>query len=130
MLKGHQLNSWLPETINWTSLYLLVVRKEELYKGNNHGFHSKGKSVCRGANLIKKEIVEEKVFKEISFLVNNGDVLNALIKELGNDNEVAKEAYQAEIILYKKQQTEEIEKLSKLDEDYFKGTIKVQHIIV
>ncbi|MBR0633639.1 hypothetical protein [Bacillus altitudinis] len=56
--------------------------------------------------------------------------MNALIKELGNDNEVAKEAYQAEIILYKKQQTEEIEKLSKLDEDYFKGTIKVQHIIV
>lgn len=106
-----------------------VMSKSKKKNGDYHfyymcqSFHSKGKSVCR-ANLIKKEIVEEKVFKEISFLVNNGDVLNALIKELGKDNVVAKEAYQAEINLYKKKQKELIERRSKLDEDYFMGNIE------
>jgi site-specific DNA recombinase len=86
-------------------------------------FHSKGKSVCK-ANLIKKEMVEEKVFKEISFLVNNEEVLNALICELSKDNIVAKEAYQEELSTYKQQLKKVIERRSKLDDDYFEGIIE------
>ena len=40
--------------------------------------------MCK-ANLIKKDEVEQEVLKQISFLVNNDNILNELIKELNKD---------------------------------------------
>lgn len=47
-------------------------------------YHSKGKTAC-SSNLIKKEIVEEKVIKVIKGLLNNNQVVEELLSKLNDE---------------------------------------------
>lgn len=53
------------------------------------------KSVCK-ANLIKTKVVEQKVLSEISFLIDNNEILSELLKELNRDTEKVNETFIAD----------------------------------
>ena len=85
-------------------------------------FHSKGISVCN-ANLIKKEVIEQKVLDQISYLVNNDNILNGLIKELNKDSSKENEVLTRDVDKFKAHLKKVINKRSKLDNDYFEGEL-------
>lgn len=86
-------------------------------------YHNKGPSVCR-ANLIRKEQVEQQVLNIISLLVNENDIINALIDELNSGNNKTNELHIAHIKMLKKQLGKAYDKRKKLDNDYFEGNIE------
>ena len=63
-------------------------------------YHNKGSSVC-SANLIRKDQVEQQVLNIISLLVNENDIINALIDELNSDNNKTNESHIAHIKMLK-----------------------------
>ncbi|MFJ8531687.1 recombinase family protein [Bacillus sp. NPDC094106] len=86
-------------------------------------YHNKGSSVC-SANVIKKDQVEQQVLNVISLLVNENDIVNALIDELNSDNNKVNEVHVADIKMFKKQLGKAYDKRKKLDNDYFEGNIE------
>ncbi|HGI0999780.1 TPA: zinc ribbon domain-containing protein, partial [Streptococcus pyogenes] len=83
-------------------------------------YHNKGSSVC-SANLIEKAQVEQQVLNVISLLVNENDIINALIDELNSDNNNANGIHIVNIKMFKKQLGKAYDKRKKLDNDYFEG---------
>ncbi|MGR5924891.1 recombinase family protein [Bacillus pacificus] len=86
-------------------------------------YHNKGSSVC-SANLIEKAQVEQQVLNVISLLVNENDIINALIDELNSDNNNANGIHIVNIKMFKKQLGKAYDKRKKLDNDYFEGNIE------
>ncbi|MGH0555537.1 recombinase family protein [Bacillus pretiosus] len=86
-------------------------------------YHNKGSSVC-STNLIKKDQVEQQVLNVISLLVNENDIVKAVIDELNSDNNKANEVHIAHIKMFKKKLGKVYDKREKLDNDYFEGNIE------
>ncbi|MEH6891175.1 recombinase family protein [Bacillus sp. JJ864] len=86
-------------------------------------YHSKGREVC-SANLVNKDQVEQQVLNVISLLVNEDDIVTALINELNSDNDKVNEVHIADIKIFKKQLSKAYDKRTKLDNDYFEGNIE------
>lgn len=86
-------------------------------------YHSKGKAVCK-ANLIKKEVVEQKVLSEIAFLIDNNYILNEILKELNSDNEKINETYKADKKISRRKLNKALDRRAKLDNDYFAGELE------
>ncbi|MFP4854769.1 hypothetical protein, partial [Paraburkholderia sp. BR14264] len=50
----------------------------------SQNYHSKGKEVC-SSNLIRKELIEEKVLGYINGMISRVDVVNEVIEHLTNE---------------------------------------------
>ncbi|HGI0998052.1 TPA: hypothetical protein ACJP1A_001855, partial [Streptococcus pyogenes] len=68
--------------------------------------------------------VEQQVLNVISLLVNENDIINALIDELNSDNNNANGIHIVNIKMFKKQLGKAYDKRKKLDNDYFEGNIE------
>lgn len=64
-------------------------------------YHSEGKSVC-STNLIKKDVVEQKVIKVISELVRDDEIINNIIEKLDAEKHNNLEPLVKELEIYKK----------------------------
>lgn len=85
-------------------------------------YHNKGKSVC-GTNLIKKELVEQEVLKNIAILVNDEELIEKLLEELFSDKTNKNSALINDIDMFKAQLKKVYNIRSKLDNDYFDNKI-------
>lgn len=86
-------------------------------------YHSKGNTVCK-PNLVKKEQIESKVIKEISFLVNNDDILHRLVKELNSDSGEEGNLLKSKLDKSNEKLKKLHDKRLKLDNDYFEGKLE------
>lgn len=87
-------------------------------------YHSKGKSVC-STNLIKKDVVEQKVIKVISELVRDDEIINNIIEKLDAEKQYNLEPLVKELEIYKTKLNSLMNKQTKLDKDYFDDKIEV-----
>lgn len=81
-------------------------------------------NTCEEREIHEKAQVEQQVLNVISLLVNENDIINALIDELNSDNNNANGIHIVNIKMFKKQLGKAYDKRKKLDNDYFEGNIE------
>ncbi|MCI2253595.1 recombinase family protein [Domibacillus sp. PGB-M46] len=86
--------------------------------------HSKGKSICN-ANLIKKDVVEQRVLNIISEVVRNDEIMDSIVKKLDFDKQKSIELLVKETNIYQSKLNAVLDKQLKLDNDYFESKIEV-----
>lgn len=80
-------------------------------------YHSKGKEVC-SSNLIRKELIEEKVLGYINGMISRVDVVNEVIEHLTNEKHADTSGLLAQIKANKKELKVLTEELEVIDRDY------------
>ncbi|MGG1397632.1 recombinase family protein [Bacillus salipaludis] len=86
-------------------------------------YHSKGKSVC-STNLIKKDIVEQKVLNVISEMVRDEEIVSSIIAKLDIDKMADIQPLQKELKTYQVKLNTLLSGQAKLDKDYFADKIE------
>ncbi|MCM3022325.1 recombinase family protein [Heyndrickxia ginsengihumi] len=80
-------------------------------------YHSKGKEVC-SSNLIRKELIEEKILGYINGMISKVDVVNEIIEQLTNEKHADTSRLLAQIKANKKELKIRTEELEVIDRDY------------
>ncbi|NRD80039.1 recombinase family protein [Bacillus sp. BRMEA1] len=88
-------------------------------------YHSKGRTAC-STNLIKKDVVEQKVLSVISELIQNEEIINKIIQKLDSEKEDTFEPVYKEFEIYQAKLNSLLSKQIKLDSDYFDEKIETQ----
>src|SRR5690606_19816381 len=79
-------------------------------------YHSKGKTAC-STNLIKKDVVEQKVLNVMSELVRDNDIVNNIIEKLEAEKQNNFEPLIKELDIYQSKLNSLMAKQAKLDKD-------------
>jgi site-specific DNA recombinase len=87
-------------------------------------YHSKGKSAC-STNLIKKDMVEQKVLNVISELVRDDEIVNNIIEKIDAEKENNFEPMVKELEIYQSKLNSLMSKQAKLDKDYFEDKMEI-----
>src|SRR5690606_19701298 len=87
-------------------------------------YHSKGKTAC-STNLIKKDVVEQKVLNVMSELVRDNDIVNNIIEKLEAEKQNNFEPLIKELDIYQSKINSLMAKQAKLDKDYFDDKIEI-----
>ncbi|WHY34215.1 recombinase family protein [Cytobacillus firmus] len=105
-----------------------VMHKTKMRNGEGYhfyymcqGYHSKG--TCK-TNLVKKDVVEQKVLTLISEMVRDKEIVNQIIKKLDGDKQNGFEPLIKELEIYQSKLEERLAKQKKLDKDYFDNNIE------
>jgi site-specific DNA recombinase len=82
--------------------------------------HSKGRVAC-GSNLIRKDLIEEKVLRVIQGIIQDKNLVDEIIEKLERDQKLDVSDLKHNLNIQKKGFLKLEEKQKKLDADYFNG---------
>ncbi|MDN4093767.1 recombinase family protein [Brevibacillus agri] len=88
------------------------------YMCQNH--HSKGKTAC-GSNLIRKDLIEEKVIQVIKGIVQDKNLINEIITKIEKDRTLDTSELKQNLSIQKRELLKLEDRQKKLDADYFSG---------
>jgi len=80
-------------------------------------YHTKGREVC-SSNLIKKELIEDKVLNSINGLISNDQIINEILEKISNDKNTDTAEMQKQIKALRKELRKQKKEQDTLDEDY------------
>lgn len=82
--------------------------------------HSKGRVAC-GSNLIRKDLIEEKVLQVIQGIIQDKNLVDEIIEKLEREQKLDVSDLKHNLNIQKKELLKLEEKQKKLDADYFNG---------